>query len=882
MARIPTIISERLPDTTGSQVPTLAGQRRAAESYDPELQAALQKSRAMGLGGEVADYITDSLYKIEQKRKQTREYNMLANARLDSSSQYEALLDEMSSPEFRKNNYYDTWNDSYNKRSKEIQDKISQKYQGSKEFRDALNLVLKEGHLNYSTKINKLSRDSEFKEGQSDFSKRTDQYLNLAVDAGIRVDHKALLSILATAKGDITAAGKVGYITDSEQFFDTFSDTVHRAYYSEMMFRNPALAVKILNEPITETIIDSEGEERTEFILDEPVRIELLEQAQRKLDALEKKQEQVDKSGRYLLQEELKGYYADAAKNGRDLNRETGFQLRLDKLYPKTEDRELEQAQFEKNIDTSIKIFDGITPIKTIPESKLKTHVESLKPEQGSPTFLTDQMVYNSAVEASAERAKLIKADAFSYAEDNLKESGILEGKTVQDQLKLILQEQRRLEVPDEHIRFLSDKQISDFNYEIEEARPNEKIDLIKKYKEAYGNYWPQVYNDLVKVGKIPEYLQIVTSLDTEDSTQRKIAQNLAEGAMLTDDKFKQARPSTAGNDISIIDKIIDGEVSIGDMQFSMLAQNGSADTIEKVGNLKKAIKRAAMAEVIRSGKDPDKAAREVSNEIVKKHWNFWNLVRIPKEYDKKQIAAVGELIKQKLTQEGLSDIYKNKERVLEDVKREGYWINNSNKSMRLVHKSGIPVRTIGGEFIDLGFDQVSLYTVGQEEEEGAIKTENVLKSSSSAAARAQLEEQKMIEKAVKPGGTQRVSIDEIISKNAEKYNVDPKLIKAVIKQESDFDVKATSKKGAKGLMQLMPETAKDLGVKDAYDPEQNIEGGTKYLGQLLDMFDGNIELALAAYNAGPTNVKRYGNKVPPFKETQNYVAKIIKNYGVK
>jgi soluble lytic murein transglycosylase-like protein len=119
--------------------------------------------------------------------------------------------------------------------------------------------------------------------------------------------------------------------------------------------------------------------------------------------------------------------------------------------------------------------------------------------------------------------------------------------------------------------------------------------------------------------------------------------------------------------------------------------------------------------------------------------------------------------------------------------------------------------------------------------------------------------------------------VDDLIEKAAETHGVDEDLIRAVIRAESGFNPRATSPKGAMGLMQLMPATARSLGVSDAYDPEQNIMAGTRFLKSLLNRYEGDVGRALAAYNWGPGNVERHPDRLP--RETRNYIARITADY---
>ena len=127
---------------------------------------------------------------------------------------------------------------------------------------------------------------------------------------------------------------------------------------------------------------------------------------------------------------------------------------------------------------------------------------------------------------------------------------------------------------------------------------------------------------------------------------------------------------------------------------------------------------------------------------------------------------------------------------------------------------------------------------------------------------------------------TEKTPYQKLILAAASRYHLDPDLIHSVIAIESNFDPKAVSPKNARGLMQLMPRTAEVLGVKDSFDPEQNIDGGTRYLRDLMAKYKSNLTLALAAYNAGPDSVDKYGHRVPPYLETMKYVQRITKTYA--
>jgi len=131
------------------------------------------------------------------------------------------------------------------------------------------------------------------------------------------------------------------------------------------------------------------------------------------------------------------------------------------------------------------------------------------------------------------------------------------------------------------------------------------------------------------------------------------------------------------------------------------------------------------------------------------------------------------------------------------------------------------------------------------------------------------------------PASKPNLQFSDLIQKYSSMYNLDPNLVRRIIEVESNFDPSSVSKKGAIGLMQLMPETARELGITNPFDPEENISGGTKYLAMLLAQNAGNLSRALASYNAGPGAVRQHGG-IPPFPETKNFVKKVLDGISKK
>jgi len=192
-------------------------------------------------------------------------------------------------------------------------------------------------------------------------------------------------------------------------------------------------------------------------------------------------------------------------------------------------------------------------------------------------------------------------------------------------------------------------------------------------------------------------------------------------------------------------------------------------------------------------------------------------------------------------------------------VLRNGFSIRHERRAV-IGPVTRLYVNADGSSYVDIPTEQIEHF----EEAPAEVKT-------ASATA-----ENRAVQPHVNP-----VDLNQVVNVASGRYRLDPDLVNSVIRAESGFNVRAVSRKGAQGLMQLMPGTASKLGVPNAFDPQANVEGGTKYLRELLERYNFDLVKALAAYNAGPLRVEQYGG-VPPYYETRAYVARIVRDFNRK
>jgi len=177
-----------------------------------------------------------------------------------------------------------------------------------------------------------------------------------------------------------------------------------------------------------------------------------------------------------------------------------------------------------------------------------------------------------------------------------------------------------------------------------------------------------------------------------------------------------------------------------------------------------------------------------------------------------------------------------------------------------------------GSSFVDVPTAQIEHFEAAPEESKSPLLAKNARNGAPSASV--------FPAASVFPT-TSAVDLNDVVNSASGRYRLDPDLVNSVIKAESGFNVRAVSPKGAQGLMQLMPGTASQLGVPNAFDPQANVEGGTKYLRELLERYNFDLVKALAAYNAGPQRVEQFGG-VPPYYETRAYVARVVRDFNKK
>ncbi len=198
-------------------------------------------------------------------------------------------------------------------------------------------------------------------------------------------------------------------------------------------------------------------------------------------------------------------------------------------------------------------------------------------------------------------------------------------------------------------------------------------------------------------------------------------------------------------------------------------------------------------------------------------------------------------------------------------VLRNGFSIRHERRQV-IGTMTRLYVNTEGSSFVDVPTAEIDHFEAAADEPASSLKTQVSIDS---------------VKHPTDLNVNHPVDLNEVVESASGTYRMDPDLVNSVIRAESGFNVRAVSPKGAQGLMQLMPQTASQLGVQNAFDPQANVEGGTRYLRELLERYDFDLIKALAAYNAGPQRVEQYGG-VPPYYETKAYVARIVRDFNKK
>jgi soluble lytic murein transglycosylase-like protein len=198
-------------------------------------------------------------------------------------------------------------------------------------------------------------------------------------------------------------------------------------------------------------------------------------------------------------------------------------------------------------------------------------------------------------------------------------------------------------------------------------------------------------------------------------------------------------------------------------------------------------------------------------------------------------------------------------------VLRNGFSIRHERRQV-IGTMTRLYVNTEGSSFVDVPTAEIDHFEAAADEPASSLKTQVSIDS---------------VKHPTHLNVNHPVDLNEVVESASGTYRLDPDLVNSVIRAESGFNVRAVSPKGAQGLMQLMPQTASQLGVQNAFDPQANVEGGTRYLRELLERYDFDLIKALAAYNAGPQRVEQYGG-VPPYYETKAYVARIVRDFNKK
>jgi hypothetical protein len=506
------------------------------------------------------------------------------------------------------------------------------------------------------------------------------------------------------------------------------------------------------------------------------------------------------------------------------------------------------------------------------PPDRMAGILQSAKPQAGTEGYSDEWKLYGELSGFAAKREKALEDDPAAYVRSNPAV------KTFEDSLSL----QGALGVSPERQRVLTKAEASGFVGKFNAMPAEDRVQAMNQLADSSGKHFDLVFRDLVEAKLSPENHVLLSLRDNPSAAA--VTPVLAEAIKLGPQELRKNIPAA---DLKAVDEGVNEALS--EYMNTVVVADTTGEQTQFVNQIKNVVGSVALVYYRKgiSGKHGltgNEAAKLAADQIVNSRYHpIDGTYAIPKRFNeaftRDNLRETQQNIDQaqfdfRIPSSSNAELKSDQLRsdYLNAIKRNGFWATNPDETgVILYDHAGNPVHNTKGGFFEIRFQDAEKSRDG--EQQGMLPVWDSMGTGGTPldAIKGQFGEKSMIRKAIPQ------ELKPIVNKAAEKHGVPADLIERVLMQESAGDPKAQSSAGAQGLMQLMPSTAADLGVSDPFDPNQSVDGGTKYLASLLKRYGGDRRKALAAYNWGMGNVDKWDGKLASLpKETRDYLSRIL------